>query len=99
MPIKRSASSNMWLRKLMTTNCAFLQSTHLLSTTRNLHPRTDASPCIYMLGVCMDIILPGLCLDVVGNDRHVLEVQSGVDLIHKIQRCGLVVMQREDKCQ
>lgn len=28
-------------------------------------------------------------LDVVGNNRYVAEVKSGVDLVHEVERCGL----------
>ena len=34
-------------------------------------------------------------LDVVADDAHVAEVERGVDLVHDVQRRGLVVVQRE----
>jgi hypothetical protein len=36
-------------------------------------------------------------LDVVGDNGHVLEVERGVDLVHHVQRRGLVVVQRKDQ--
>lgn len=38
-------------------------------------------------------------LDVVRDDGDVAEVKSGVDLVHEVQRSGLVNMQCEDERQ
>lgn len=38
-------------------------------------------------------------VDVAGHDGHVLEVQRGVDLVHEVERRGLVVVQREHQRQ
>lgn len=43
--------------------------------------------------------MKGPYLDVVGDDGDVLEVKGGVDLVHDVQRRGLVVVQREDQGQ
>mmetsp|Transcript_882 Transcript_882/g.2350 ORF Transcript_882/g.2350 Transcript_882/m.2350 type:complete len:214 (+) Transcript_882:726-1367(+) len=39
------------------------------------------------------------CFAIVGHDRHVLEVQGGVDFVHKVERCRPEFMQREHQCQ
>lgn len=38
-------------------------------------------------------------VDVAGNDGDVLEVQRGIDLVHEVERRGLVVVQREHQRQ
>lgn len=38
-------------------------------------------------------------VDVRGHDGDVLEVQRGVDLVHEVERRGLVVVQGEHQCQ
>ena len=38
-------------------------------------------------------------LDVVGNNGDVLEVQSGINLIHDVQRCWLVMVKGKDQSQ
>ena len=38
-------------------------------------------------------------LDVVGDDGHVPEVERGVDLVHEVQRRGLVDVQGKDQCK
>lgn len=38
-------------------------------------------------------------VDVTGDDGDILEVQRGVDLVHEVERRGLVVVQREHQCQ
>lgn len=41
----------------------------------------------------------GALFDVVADDGHVLEIQSGVDLVHDVQRRRFVIMQGEDQGQ
>lgn len=38
-------------------------------------------------------------IDVTGNDRDVLEIQSSIYLVHEIERCGLIVVQRKYQSQ
>ena len=38
-------------------------------------------------------------INVTGHDGDVLEIQSGVDLVHEVERRGFVVVQREHQSQ
>lgn len=38
-------------------------------------------------------------LDVRSNDGNVPEIQSGIDFVHDVEGCRLVMMQSEDQCK
>ena len=46
-----------------------------------------------------ELSVPSSLLDVVGHDWDVLEIQGGVDLIHDVERGGLVVVEGEHQGQ
>ena len=41
-----------------------------------------------------ELCVLGSVLDVIRNDRYVPEIQRGINLVHKVQRCGLDVRNR-----
>ena len=83
MPTKRSANSNILLRKLIIMNCAFFVR------SCNASVREEANVNVPQCLVTHSVVT---YLDVVGYNRHVLEIKGCINLIHHIQRRRFVVV-------